>query len=62
MNTSRIVVPIDADTAKLPPREFRLHAREAWLRAVDRAYAARRIPLVIAEELRRAWPAETQRQ
>lgn len=62
MNTSRIVVPIEADTAERPPREFRLHAREAWLRAVERAYAAGRIELVIAEELRRAWPPEAQRQ
>ena len=57
-----MVVMLDADTSRRPPREFRLHAREEWLRAVDRAYAAGRIERVIAEELRRAWPQEAQRQ
>jgi hypothetical protein len=62
MSTTPIIVRIDPDTSRRPPREFRLHAREAWLRAVDRAYASGRIETVIAEELRRAWPPETQRQ
>jgi hypothetical protein len=62
MSAVPMIVMLDADTSRRPPREFRLHAREEWLRAVDRAYAAGRIERVIAEELRRAWPPEAQRQ
>lgn len=53
---ARIVATVDLDAGKYSPREFREHARLAWLAAIDRARASQRIGLAFAEELIRAWP------
>ena len=59
---ARLIVLVDVDTTRRSPRELCEHARDAWLTAVDRARAAGRIDLAVAEELRRAWPpAEVRR-
>jgi len=58
----RIVVVADVDTGSRTPGELREHFRQQVREAVQRAHAAGRLELAVAEEFVRAVPATERRR